>query len=214
MAFIYVIKNDINDKVYVGKTTISVQKRFKQHIQESKRERSKDRPLYRAMNKHGIDHFYVQCLEECDSSVLADRERFWVSEYQSYHYGYNATSGGDGKILYDKQTFIEDYNCGMTIKQIKKKYKCDTTTVSKYLHEAGIDVTKNQFDNLKIGVHMIDKNGTVVKEFDSHMDATNWILQNGYSNANNVNGVHVNICRASSGKRNSVYGFFWQRVVK
>lgn len=41
MAFIYKIKNNINNKCYVGKTEESIEKRFSQHISESKRERCK-----------------------------------------------------------------------------------------------------------------------------------------------------------------------------
>ena len=38
MAFIYTITNAVNGKVYIGKTLRSVEKRWKEHIQESKRE--------------------------------------------------------------------------------------------------------------------------------------------------------------------------------
>ena len=38
MAFIYVITNDVNGKRYVGKTNNSIDKRFKEHIKDSKRE--------------------------------------------------------------------------------------------------------------------------------------------------------------------------------
>ena len=54
MAYIYVIKNDINDKVYIGKTQKSIQERFKKHIQDSKRKCCEKRPLYNAINKYGI----------------------------------------------------------------------------------------------------------------------------------------------------------------
>jgi predicted GIY-YIG superfamily endonuclease len=54
MAYIYEIYNDINDKVYIGKTECSIEKRFKQHCQEAFKQRSFDRPLYRAMRKYGI----------------------------------------------------------------------------------------------------------------------------------------------------------------
>ena len=40
MAFIYKITNDVNGKVYIGKTLYSVEKRWKEHINDSKRERT------------------------------------------------------------------------------------------------------------------------------------------------------------------------------
>lgn len=39
MAYIYVITNSVNGKQYVGKTNGSIEKRFKEHISDSKKER-------------------------------------------------------------------------------------------------------------------------------------------------------------------------------
>lgn len=38
MAYIYKITNDINQKVYVGKTEFSIEKRFKEHCADAFRE--------------------------------------------------------------------------------------------------------------------------------------------------------------------------------
>ena len=44
MPYIYQIVNDINDKVYVGKTNFSLEKRFKEHCKDVfKRDFEKDR---------------------------------------------------------------------------------------------------------------------------------------------------------------------------
>lgn len=64
MAYIYLIANDVNEKCYVGKTEKSLSRRFQEHCAESKRERNKNRPLYRAMNKYGVEHFSISLLEE------------------------------------------------------------------------------------------------------------------------------------------------------
>ena len=45
MAYIYLITNTINNKVYVGKTELSIGKRFQEHIHDSKKERCKNRPF-------------------------------------------------------------------------------------------------------------------------------------------------------------------------
>lgn len=75
MSYIYCITNLINGKQYVGKTTISVQKRFKEHCRDSIKERCSKRPLYDAMNKYGVENFKVDTLEEVSQDEkLSERE--------------------------------------------------------------------------------------------------------------------------------------------
>ena len=46
MAFIYKITNSINDKIYIGNTSKTLEERFQQHYKDSRKERFKHRPLY------------------------------------------------------------------------------------------------------------------------------------------------------------------------
>lgn len=64
MAFIYKITNLINNKCYIGKTERTINERWKEHLKKSK---SLDLPLYRALNKYGIDNFQIEQIEECSS---------------------------------------------------------------------------------------------------------------------------------------------------
>lgn len=76
MSYIYVITNNINKKQYIGKTNLTIEKRFKEHIYDSKKERCEKRPLYSAMNKYGIEHFSIEQLEECNESIVNEREQY------------------------------------------------------------------------------------------------------------------------------------------
>lgn len=38
MAYIYKIENDINKKLYIGKTEFSIEKRWKEHCQDFQKE--------------------------------------------------------------------------------------------------------------------------------------------------------------------------------
>ena len=60
MSYIYKITNDINNKVYVGKTNLTIEKRFREHCTDSKKFTIEKRPLYNAMNKYGIEHFHIE----------------------------------------------------------------------------------------------------------------------------------------------------------
>ena len=81
---IYKITNDVNDKIYVGKTLLNIQKRFFQHKAESLRNKNEKRPLYRAMNKYGYEHFHIELIEECPVEILSDKEIYWINFYDSY----------------------------------------------------------------------------------------------------------------------------------
>ena len=119
MGYIYKITNDINDKVYIGKTEFDIEKRFKEHYQESFRQCEEKRPLYNAINKYGIEHFKIELIEECDN--LEEREKYWIEFFDSYYKGYNATLGGDGKTLINYDLVVEKFQQGMTITQIAKE---------------------------------------------------------------------------------------------
>lgn len=61
MSYIYIIKNTVNNKVYIGKTCKSIKERFTEHIYFAKTAEYRfKRVLYLAMNKYGIDKFYVE----------------------------------------------------------------------------------------------------------------------------------------------------------
>lgn len=142
MGYIYIIKNKVNDKVYIGKTNLSVEKRFKQHIRECKKSRCEKRPLYAAMLKHGTDNFYIECLEETQDTN--QREQYWIQYYKSYQSGYNATLGGDGSEYVDKSKIIEQYNRYKTIKDVIANTGHDASTIRRILKGANIEIVWNK----------------------------------------------------------------------
>ena len=87
MSKIYKIINDINDKIYIGKTVFSIDKRFKEHCCDAFKQRNKERPLYKAMREYGIEHFYIELIEECDDNLASDREIYWIGLWKclSHH---------------------------------------------------------------------------------------------------------------------------------
>ena len=104
MAYIYQITNQVNGKIYVGKTEFSIEKRFKEHCDDAYREAKEKRPLYAAMRKYGIENFHIELLEETDNPE--ERETYWIEQKQSFKNGYNATMGGDGRRYIDYDLVI------------------------------------------------------------------------------------------------------------
>ena len=64
MAFIYKITNNINNKIYVGKTEYSIEKRFKEHCNDAFKERCEKRPLYSAIRKYGVENFTFEVVQD------------------------------------------------------------------------------------------------------------------------------------------------------
>lgn len=95
MGYIYKIYNDVNDNIYIGQTTISIPTRWSQHKQNAK---TRETHLYLAMRKYGIDNFHIEKIEEVPDKQLDEREKYWISYYNSYYDGYNSTLGGEGKL--------------------------------------------------------------------------------------------------------------------
>ena len=119
MGFIYKIVNNVNNKLYVGKTTQTIEKRFKEHIKNAKNK--VNRYLYDAMNKYGYENFHAELIEECDDTILSDREIFWIKELNTFWlngFGYNMTIGGDGG---DTWSALSDESKEVAINKVKNK---------------------------------------------------------------------------------------------
>ena len=101
MGYIYRITNVGLGKTYVGQTSATnVQLRWNQHIQESEK-RFPDSNISLGIKQHGIDNFSFDILEECDTSMLDERERIWIHYYNSYLRGYNQTRGNGFPVGYN-----------------------------------------------------------------------------------------------------------------
>ena len=210
---IYKIYNDVNDKLYIGKTVSSIEKRFQEHCDDSKKERCEKRPLYNAMNKYGIEHFFIELIEECDLKELSEKEIYWIGYYKSYKNGYNATLGGDGKILYDYDLIVQLYQNGLTGKEIANQLVCDIDTVRKALLSAGLNPNDNMIKLLSKKVEMHDKEtNELLKIFDSQMDAGRWLKENNKTEDKKLSRVSGRIGDVCNGKRKTAYGYKWKRI--
>ena len=129
MAYIYKITCDINNKIYIGKTNLSIEERFQQHKLDSRKEHIEARPLYRAMNKYGFEHFSIEKIEECKPEEASSREQYWIGFYRGYEEGYNATKGGDGKLLFDHQSILEQLYKTPYGKEVAEQFGCSKDLV-------------------------------------------------------------------------------------
>nr|QJT58523.1 GIY-YIG endonuclease [Fusarium asiaticum]QJT58799.1 GIY-YIG endonuclease [Fusarium asiaticum]QJT58909.1 GIY-YIG endonuclease [Fusarium asiaticum]QJT59514.1 GIY-YIG endonuclease [Fusarium asiaticum]QJT60398.1 GIY-YIG endonuclease [Fusarium asiaticum] len=75
---IYLWTNQINGKRYVG-SALDLSKRFRNYFNTSYLTDRKDiMIIYKALLTHGFDNFTLEILEYCESSVLIEREQYYI----------------------------------------------------------------------------------------------------------------------------------------
>ena len=103
-GIIYKWTNKINNKVYIGKTNDEI-RRINEHL----RDRRKECPFHKALDKYGVENFdYCVLIKTTSKShkqlniFLDSMERYYIKKYHSNEkkYGYNLTKGGDGTSGY------------------------------------------------------------------------------------------------------------------
>lgn len=93
---LYIIWNDVNEKLYVGITTRKLSRRFHEHIYAALSHKDKFR-FHSAIRKYGEENFHIECfLENIPEERLPLFERACIAHFNSNKVGYNATPGGDG----------------------------------------------------------------------------------------------------------------------
>lgn len=151
MAYIYCIKNSVNDKVYIGKTTHTVNQRFQQHIINAYNYNNEyNSKLYRAIIKYGKEYFYPIVLEECDEEIVDEREQYYIQLYDSVKNGYNICYGGEGRPIIDLKQLEKLYLEGYNFTTIANMTGHTINAVSERLRGAGYE-TRTEPHNLDKG---------------------------------------------------------------
>lgn len=211
MSYIYKITNDINDKIYIGKTDFSIEKRFKEHCKDAYKQHCEKRPLYAAMRKYGIDHFHIELIEETDNPD--EREIYWIGYFDGYTLGYNATKGGDGRHLYNHNEILarlkeHPYPC-----DIADEFGCGRDLVYEIAKENHIPIRNKANDTMRNTlsktITAYTKTGEFVKTFSSTADAAKWCFETGKCTVL-ASGVRSHISEVANGKRKSAYSYIWK----
>lgn len=92
-AKIYIIRNKINDWVYIGATINIASKRLTEHKSNATNNRFIESKFYKAMNEIGHDNFYIEIIEyySCENEKeLHEREDGYILLNDSINNGYNS----------------------------------------------------------------------------------------------------------------------------
>lgn len=226
MGYIYKIYNDINNKIYIGQTSYTLENRFSKHktrLKEYNEKQLLTSPLYNAMNKYGIEHFYIESIEECRNNQLLEKEIYWIDYYDTYNNGYNGTRGGEGVQKYDYEQIYEILieHPELTCQQIARQFNCCAQVVSNVAHINNIDL-KQRVSNQKKGfktkyhlsvqkiVNQYDLNNNFIQQFNSIKEAARYLVtQNICKSFDSARASISKVCNHPD-KFKTAYNFIWK----
>lgn len=130
---IYIIKNKINEKVYIGQS-VDIVCRWAAHKNSARSDRSDSYvKIHKAMKELGVENFYMEVVELCDFAQLSNKEKYWIQYYDSYINGYNMTLGGEsnfgetnGRAILKEEQVLEirlAYGSKIPFREVYEKYK-------------------------------------------------------------------------------------------
>lgn len=143
---IYIIRNTENDMVYVGSTSQRLCERMAKHRNDGKG-RLSHLPLYQAFNELGVQHFYIELIENypCENiEQLLRKEGEWIRQYNSFENGYNGSVAGrnikqwreqNKNVLLQKRKNYYEQNKDKIIQQKKEYNEQNKDKITQYMKE-------------------------------------------------------------------------------
>ena len=192
MYNLYIIKNTVNSKVYIGQTKKSIESRFKEHLKDAYLH--PNRKLYAEVIHLGCDVFYVELLKDNVEDSEVDRlEAQYIAEFDSFYNGLNSTKGGEGRRDHklDSSLIESLFIQGYKIQQIADKLYAAPRTIRQELIILGYETNKPGKP-----VIWIDKN----LKFDSLVNCARYLISHGHITSSE-RAATAGISRVVSGRR-------------
>lgn len=123
-------------KKYIGQTRKKLLcDRIASHFVDANKNHRKGK-FYSALKKYGRGGFIWGLIEECDLSLLDDREIYWIAEYKTVEDGYNLSSGGgQPPEYYSKEYLVEKPNKEKVLIKNLSQYCRDNDLNIAHIHE-------------------------------------------------------------------------------
>lgn len=204
MSYIYMITNEVNNKKYVGQTSLTLQERFKIHLRDAYKDLP-NRPLYNAMKKYGKENFSISLIEECPFNVVNEREIYWIDKLNTYKDGYNATLGGEGQPLYNYEDISNKYLELKTVQATADFFSCDRETVRRACQKYDIitDFPRGAESQSKQVAQIDKESDEIIAVYDSISEAARQLGSLSYNK---------HISEVCCGKRKTAYGYKWKHL--
>jgi group I intron endonuclease len=111
---IYKIENLVDGKIYVG-SSINIEKREYKHFWMLNKNIHDNNHLQHSFNKLGSENFKFETIEECEVTLLNDKENYYINQYNSnkQEFGYNMALVNEFRrntYNYDVKLKLSKYN--------------------------------------------------------------------------------------------------------
>lgn len=195
---VYVIENLMNNKIYIGSSTMKVIKRIGHHISMLRVNKHKNAHLQHAFNKYGETSFCASIIENTDKSTTLEREQYWINQHNFDDlYNINPLASGTPNmsketILKRAETMKRKYASGEIQSNFKKGFtpwnkgkkqgEIDYSYlkgVKKNISEKVLNKRKNQSEKIRQNsprVYVYDVNYNFLTEFRCAKDLQEWSL--------------------------------------
>lgn len=163
--------------------------------------------------KYGPEYFHIQEIEYVSPERdLEEREQYWIAQYDTFHNGYNATKGGDGKHYLDYDLIIKTYQEKQNMAEVARLLNVHKDSVKNVLKKYNIKIKDS--DNISKDLYsknvlMLDNDNNIINKFNSLKEAAKYLIQNKITTSQDVKGVAANIGKACNHKRKSAYKYNW-----
>lgn len=196
---IYLVTNLINGKLYVGQTTRTLKKRWKEHCSKT----SKCPCLHNAIEKYGKENFKVEQIDiAIDRKELDKKEQYYINFYNTLApNGYNLETGGNLGAQHSEETLekmkawhrehpISDIEKDKRVKRLSEYWKGNTRSKE--------SIEKSAKSKWK-PVSQYTKQGEFVRTWNSAKEASETLH------------IHKStLCQCCKGVKPSAGGYVWK----
>lgn len=160
------------------------------------------------LKKYGKDSFIIELLEECEVTLLNERECFWINKLDTFKNGYNMTLGGEGsnRIELPEEAELRELSCKMTITQLARHYGVYAKTVYSWLDRYDIKEIKTHKRRVATLINGVEYS------FESLSEAGQWLIDNGFTNNKQGKRSVASFITKSIEENKKYLGFSWYFV--
>lgn len=148
---IYSIVNNVNNKIYIG-SSINLESRKYKHFWLLSKKTHDNEYLQKSYNKYGEESFSFNIVEECDSSILIERENHYINLFKSndLNHGYNLATVNE----FRRNTYNDEVKIKLSKYNLKKNKNFTKYSLTNILTNETLS-----FDNLVSGANYLIEKG-------------------------------------------------------